>query len=408
MPANTITRVFIDDSQTDAFGRLPVASPQYTFDAQFTYDIHPLLFEQFATASSGSSTVAHDSTERCARMTFAAAVNGESAIQSFEHFRYQPGRALLVLASFNFLGPATGVRKYVLYGNTTNGIGLELNGNVPRFVIYNGGSALGQTAESSQWNLDKMDGTGTSKIKLDWTKTQILVLDLQALYVGRVRCGFHINGVLYWAHEFLNANVLAAPYIQSANQPIRAGMTSGAAASTSMLFICCSVTSGDSEPDMGGYSFAADGTQPTVPSGSYAHVLSVRPRTTFNSITNRAKFDLENVDLLVTGASGVQWALAVGSTFSGSPTFGNVDGTYSTMEATTGPGTLSGNGTIIASGYCPAATSKQAILKSLWMRAPITLDAAGVQHALGTLSLLAKGIGGTSAVSAALNWREIR
>ena len=30
----------------DAFGRLRVSSPEYVFDAQLTYDLQPLLFEQ--------------------------------------------------------------------------------------------------------------------------------------------------------------------------------------------------------------------------------------------------------------------------------------------------------------------------------------------------------------------------
>ena len=38
--------------------------------------------------------------------------------------------------------------------------------------------------------------------------------------MGRVRCGFDVAGVIYYAHEFLNANVLAVPYMQTASLPI--------------------------------------------------------------------------------------------------------------------------------------------------------------------------------------------
>lgn len=38
----------------------------------------------------------------------------------------------------------------------------------------------------------------------------------------------------------------------------------------------------------------------------------------------------------------------------------------------------------------------------------MTLDAAGAVRPLGTLSVVATGIGGTSACRAVLNWREIR
>lgn len=45
---------FGDTPSLDAFGRVRVSNPEYVFDAQLTYDLQPLLFEQI-TAESGAA-----------------------------------------------------------------------------------------------------------------------------------------------------------------------------------------------------------------------------------------------------------------------------------------------------------------------------------------------------------------
>jgi hypothetical protein len=157
-----------------------------------------------------------------------------------------------------------------------------------------------------------------------------------------------------------------------------------------------------------GYTFAQEGTA-TAGNGTRTHILSLRPNTTFNSISNRARFELESVDVLVTGNAPVYWELCVGQAISGTTAFTDVNGTYSTMEYNTA-GTISGSPTIvIAAGYVAAsAQTKSAAGKSITNRYPITLDAAGAVRALGTLTLIITGIGGTSATRATFNWREVR
>jgi len=406
MPAVYGNPVAIVDSQLDAFGRQRVSEPSYVFDAQMTYDLQPLLYEPIV--SGANATVTHDAVNRCALMTFAATPTGGSAIlQTFEHFRYQPGRSQFVLITFNLLGGAANVLKFAHYGDGTNSLGFELNDFVPRMVIRSGSGAGNQFVNQKDWNLDRLDGSGASKINIDFTKAQILVLDFQALYVGRVRLGFDINGLVVWAHEFLNANVQALPYIQSANLPIRVGMTCTGTVSTTMNFICTSVSSSGGELDIGGFNFAFEGTG-TAGSGIDAHILSLRPKTTFNGITNRSKFVLESVDVTVTGTPPVVWSLCLGQVITAG-TWANANANYSAFECNTA-GVISGTPAIvIAKGYCPAsATVKSTISKSISTRYPITLGAAGAVRALGTLSVNALGVGGGSACRVILNWREIR
>lgn len=391
----------------DAFSRLRVSEPAYIFDSNFQYDTQPLLFEHTATGT--GATVTHDATNRNVLYTFASTPTGGVAqSQTFEHFRYQAGRSQLVFLTFNFLGGVANVTKYVGYSDGNNGIELRLSGTTPQVALLSDTAKGDETVAQASWNLDKMDGTGLSGKTVDFTKTQILVIDFQWLGVGRVRLGLDIDGVIYYIHEFKHANIQTVAYMQTANLPLRAGMTCTGTVSTTMRFICCSVISEGGESEVGGFSHSIEGTV-TAGSGARTHILSVRPKATFNSIGNRSKFVLDSIDVTVTGAAPVVWELCLGQAISGTTTYSDVNTTYSGVEYNTA-GTISGTAAItIARGYVAAsATVKNSVIRTLTNRYPITLDVAGAARANGTLTVVVTGVGATSATRAVLNWREIR
>jgi len=202
--------------------------------------------------------------------------------------------------------------------------------------------------------------------------------------------------------------VLTVPYMQTLALPIRMIVSTTSAAKTA-FFKCASVSSEGGFADDQGYVFATPEGTVTAASGARTALLSLRPATTFNSITNRARIRVEEVNILVTGNQPVFFELCLGATFSAAPTFAAVNSTYSSTEYTSAPGTLSGVGLVIASGYVGASTqSKTPIAAQIAARYPLSLDAAGAQRALGTLTVLVSGIGGTSATRASINFTEIR
>ena len=395
-----------DGANLDAFSRLRVSQPTGVFDAQLTYDLQPTIFEQI-TAESGA-TVTHDTTNRCALMTFASTpTGGESIMQTYEHFRYQPLKSQLVALTFNFLTQVANTLKFAGYSDGTNGIEFQNNGTTNQMVIYSGTTNGNQTITQANWNLDKLDGTGLSGKTFDISKTQILIIDFQSLYVGRVRVGFDIDGVIVYVHEFLHSNVAAYSYIQTANLPIRCGMTSTGTVSTTMNYYCSAVSSEGGQELTASYDFG-QGNNVTAGSGTETHLLSVRPRATFNSIVNRTKFWFIEVDLMVTGSNPIEWKLVLGQTLT-TPSWVDVNTTYSASEYDV-TGTLSGSPAIVINqGYVPASAQlKGGVTTRISSRYPITLDAAGNPRTLGTMTLLVKGIGGTSVTYGTIKWFEVR
>jgi hypothetical protein len=398
-----------DSANLDAFSRLRVSNPLILFNSQLTYDLAPILLEQITNGT--GATITHDATNRYALMTFASTpTGGKSYMQSYEYLPYQPGRSQLIFVTFNMIAAVANVLKFAGYSDGVNGIEFQLDGTTKQFVIYSASSAGNETVTQSSWNLDKLDGTGASGFTLDITKTQILVIDIQALYVGRVRIGFDIGGNIIYAHEFLHANLFASPYIQTANLPVRCGMTCTATVSTTMNFICSAVISegGTEDINVFGYTFQQDSGAISVGTGG-THMLSLRPKTTFNGIANRTRVAYIDVEIYNAGNQAIQWQLCIGQAISGTTTYNAVNSTYSSSEYNI-LGTLSGSpAVVIDGGYVASSGSAKGVTNTaIVSRYPITLNQAGAARALGTLTLKATSLSGTQTVYASIKFREIR
>lgn len=392
----------------DAFERLRVSAPTTVFESQLTYNLQPLILEQI-TSGTGAA-IAHDTTNRCATLTFASTPNtGKAYMQSYEYFQYQPGRSQLVKLTFNFNESVAGATKFAGLSDGVNGFEFQqIGGGVARFVIYSGTTNGNQIVNQADWNGDRLDGTGISGLTLDLTKGQLLVIDFQALYAGAVRMGFDIGGRIHICHTFFHSNLVATPYIQQACLPVRVGMTATATVSTTMRMICMAVITEGGSSELLGVANSIT-TSITAGSGADTHAISIRPKTTFNSIANRTNFALFSVSALVTGTFPVLLKICIGQAISGTTTYNDVNATYSAFEYNTA-GTLSGSPALVMEQLLIPASGSQAggITNRQFFRNPISLNAAGAVRANGTLTLIAQGIGGSSACRFAVNWKEIR
>jgi hypothetical protein len=236
----------------DAFGRLRVSQPYTLFDSQNRYAVD----NQFDTSTATGGTLTYLANEATASMNVTSTSGSEVVRQTFRSMTYQPGKGLLVLATFVMETAKTNLRQRCGYFGTQNGLFFQLNDTTKSFILrtYIGGSVDDTTrkVDQSAWNGDKLDGTGASGLTLDLTKPQILWMDFEWLGVGNVRCGFIINGQYIVCHTYQNANVTGTSvYITTAILPVRyeitnTGATSG---SSSLKQICSSVVSeGGLEP----------------------------------------------------------------------------------------------------------------------------------------------------------------
>ena len=185
--------VAINGTNTDAFGRLRVSEPYTLFDSSNRYAAD----NQFDTSIVSGGSTTYLPNEATVQMTVNTTSAAEVVRQSFRCMPYQPGKSLLVLATFVINDPKANLRQRVGYFGTQNGVFFQLNNTTKSFILrtYIGGSVDDTTrkVDQSAWNGDKLDGTGASGLTLDLTKPQILWMDFEWLGVGNVRCGFIIR-----------------------------------------------------------------------------------------------------------------------------------------------------------------------------------------------------------------------
>jgi hypothetical protein len=278
----TRTATFVDGPNVDAFSRLRVSTPYTLFDSKQIIDSQPLFWDDQQTSGAGTSST-YLSSLASTRIDVAGNVAGTRVRQTFRRFNYQPGKSQIVLMTGILTAEGglgkTGVTSRIGLFDTNNGLFFQRSGGTTSIVVRSFTSGAPVDAEVTQlfWNLDRLDGTGPSGITLDPTKTQIFVIDFQWLGAGRIRFGFDLNGIIVYCHQVLNANVLAVPFMQTPNLPLRYELSSagtGPAATASLLHICGAVSSGGGLENTG-CAFGADRGTSIITSGNDVNIYAL-------------------------------------------------------------------------------------------------------------------------------------
>jgi hypothetical protein len=277
MADGTSIPVTFPGMEVDAFGRLRVSNPFSLFDSQNRYGKDPQFDE--STATGGTSTYLPN--ESSVQMAVTTTSGSEVVRQTYRVFPYQPGKSLLVLATFVMDAGKTNLLQQAGYFNDDNGVFFQKTGTTNQFVLRSnitGTPSDARTVDQADWNGDKLDGTGESGFTLDTSKAQILFLDFEWLGVGSVRCGFVINGQYIICHTFENANDITSVYMTTAILPIRYRIkaTNTLSGSASMKQICASVISEGGYEQATSEQFARQNTVLGSISTTFLPLVSIR------------------------------------------------------------------------------------------------------------------------------------
>jgi len=298
-----------DNAVGDAFGRLRISDPVTLFDSQLQYDKQPLLWDEEIT---GSATSTHLPNESAVDMAVTTTSGDRVIRQTKEYQRYQPGKSQFILTTFVLGESQEGTNKLVGYGDDRNGVFLGQDGGGEYLLLRTFTSGTPDDTRKvyrSNWNLDSLDGNGPSGFTLDPSKSQIFIIDLEWLGVGRVRCGLNLNGVTYYVHEFLNANTLDKVYMTTANLPVRYEIqnTQAVASTSTLKQICSSVISEGGLDTTSAYPFSTELLDVSIPNGvdNAIVVFAARQALLFNGIPNRTRFEPTAYEVLPIGGKVV-------------------------------------------------------------------------------------------------------
>ncbi|NBR66136.1 MAG: hypothetical protein EBT79_02450 [Actinobacteria bacterium] len=406
------TRILSANSpSTDAFARWRVSVPQTLFDTINEYDTASVFW---STETLNGGSVTHLPNESSVQLSVPGVLNARVIRQTYEYYKYQPGKSQLVVLTAVFGADTAGVRRRIGYFDSKNGIFFEQTAAGLRVVrrTYTSGGVVDDPIDRASWNVDPLDGSGPSGMNLDPTKANIYWFDIEWLGVGRVRMGvWGPDGQPVVCHVFENANAFTTVYMTTANLPIRYEIENTAGGSAATLKQICStvMTEGESGTIAKPYYFGATATSNLAVTTRQA-VFSIRPRTTFQGLTNRIRVVPQDIGMIVT-TNDALWELVYNPTFTGAPAWSDANTANSSVEYSThtgaGNGAITG-GIVVATGFAPAAQGSFAKYeaKGFDFKYPITLDLNGANPI--ALSIVCTSLNNTANIRSLMNWAEVR
>ena len=206
----------------DAFGRSRVSEPFTTFNYYPSALSNNTGLDEDMWVTSGNGETPTYNADNYIAMTTTTAASSYVLRQTINPSVYLPGKSrLLYFTGVMMAGGETGTitssvgifstdsppvitQGTAFQAITTAGAGLLYWTNKQQGII-----AAEQVLQTS-WNIDTFDGTGPSGKTItfaDMDKTILLIIDQERLGVGRIRCGFIIDGITYYAHQFTNTGI---------------------------------------------------------------------------------------------------------------------------------------------------------------------------------------------------------
>ncbi len=399
----------------DSFGRARIAAPFPLFDAQFNYGLQPAWFQQ----SVVNGNITHIPASSTVRLSTGDVAAGNRAIfQTKTYWRYLPGLAHQAVWTCTFGESATGIVRMAGLYDATDGLAFmqdESGLGILRRTSTSG-APIDNIVRQVDWNLDRLDGTGPSKQLLDPASDNIFIIDFQWLGAGRVRWGIDFGGHITYVHHLQYANTKAVPFMRTANLPFRVEIENTDTADSEAIFdfTCIAMnSSGGSEPfaliRSTSNDEASGGAMPlrnVTSSNEPLPIISIRPRTTFNSLINRgqvrpASFQIASQD------SPVAYSVILNGILTGAA-FADINTTDSIVQADVSATAISG-GITLQSGYLGAGAGMQVMevltlkLEDIVLSNNISGDETEI---LSLIISLTDGV--PSDCAGAFTWKELR
>jgi len=343
--------VVIDPSQATigVFGRMRVSSPMTMFDSKqiWTNGVSDGFIVQKAIAG---ATLTYEQAKARTVMALNGGATDRAIRQSKVYFNYQPGKGQLIYQSFNMRGLQTGASKKVGYFDDNNGLFLNVTPTTVSFVrrTKTSGVVVDDAITQASWNIDPMNGAGPSRITLDTTKVQILVVEFEWLGAGIARLGFVIDGVTYFCHQFAAANISDVVYMSTPNLPLRWEIEATAGGSTGSLdAICGTVVSEGGASNRATRRAASRGSTGIITNATPRPIIGIR----LKDAAVRGYVVISDFTALVTSNAQGLWSIVMNPTFTGGtgPTWVSAS-TFMEYDISR-TGTYNGDGVVIGTGY---------------------------------------------------------
>jgi len=207
--------------------RIKISDYQTDFFNTFQYGKETDVWDE-STTLGGSATWNTDT--NWVDMAVGSTQGSKVIRQTRNVMRYIPGRSSTLTYAIRLQTPVTGIRRRLGLFDENNGFYFEDAGvigadGLPEYNVVVRTSTSGVLTETrvprSQWNGDKLDGSGIDSITADPTKSQMVSFEYEWYGAGQIIIGFVINGFTHIIHTFNHANIASLPWSSTPFLPIR-------------------------------------------------------------------------------------------------------------------------------------------------------------------------------------------
>ena len=329
------------------YGELRASNPIDLISLYFQYNIPT---DKVTVTQTGGGTV----TQGNGLMTLTALNNNDVArTETKAAINYIPGHEINGFFTAAFLhGGYANTYQYIGIFNTQDGFAIGYNGtNYGIMYRYNEADTF---INQSDFNVDKLDGTGPSNFIIDPSKINIYFISFGWLGVASIE--FHVireDGLWVLFHQIQTVNNRETPTVLNPSLPIRAETVNEGGGNNPIAIATASW--------MGGISGGA-----LIPNREWSYIypteitinstikpLLLRSKSLFNGKTSTARSRLLYISVAGRN-SGTTFSIKIykNPTLNVAGTFTNIDTNFSVVEYSTNT-TITANGTLVfaASGY---------------------------------------------------------
>ena len=195
--------------QLDAWGKLRVNGATHIGD--YVFGQEDVFTKNFSPTFLGGGSVLYDDDRNSVTVKIpASSATGFASNSSNAYHHYIAGSSHLYMATARLSNPAlTGVVRNWGMFDASNGFMFRLNDSAELGVVIRSntsGSRVDTFIPRSDWNGDKLDGTGDSQEVVDLSNDNVWWIDVAWHGAGRVRFGTYVDGQRVTCHSYYHGN----------------------------------------------------------------------------------------------------------------------------------------------------------------------------------------------------------
>ena len=195
--------------QLDAWGKLRVNGATHIGD--YVFGQEDVWTKNFSPTFLGGGTVTYDDDRNSVTVKVpASSATGFASNSSNAYHHYIAGSSHLYMGTARLSNPAlTGVVRNWGMFDAENGFMFRINDSAEFGVVIRSntsGSRVDNFIPRSDWNGDKLDGTGDSQEVVDLSKDNVWWIDVAWHGAGRVRFGTYVDGQRVTCHSYYHGN----------------------------------------------------------------------------------------------------------------------------------------------------------------------------------------------------------